>query len=106
MKDKIVILKELKDNLQKQYQNSVKEVILFGSQSRGTANVNSDFDVLIVLDHEYSGKDENMILNICYNIDLKYNIIIDAHLLSTKELSTIRGRQPIFKNALISGIYA
>ena len=82
------------------------KIILFGSYAKGTANENSDFDVLILLDKDYSGRDENNILDICYEIDLKYNIIIDAHLLSLKELSTIRGKQPIFTNAINSGIYA
>ena len=104
--DKVIILRDLKDNLIKKFQHSVKNVILFGSNAKGTANENSDFDVLILLDKDYSGRDENNILDICYKIDLKYNIIIDAHLLSLKELSTIRGKQPIFTNAINSGIYA
>ena len=43
---------------------------------------------------------KNTILDICYDIDLKYDIIIDAHLLSTQELESKRGKQPIFVNAL------
>ena len=104
--DRAIILRDLRDNLRKQYRDSVKDVILFGSQAKGIANENSDFDVLILLEKDYSGKDENNILDICYEIDLKYNIIIDAHLLSLKELATIRGKQPIFMNAINSGIYA
>lgn len=106
MVDKNTILKDLKDNLRNQYQDSIKNVILFGSQAKDTANENSDFDILILLDTDYSGKDENMIFDICYDIDLKYNIIIDAHLLSVRELTTKRGKQPIFVNAINSGIYA
>lgn len=104
--DKTVILRDLRDNLRKQYRDSVKAVISFGSQAKGIANENSDFDILILLDKDFSGQDENNILDICYEIDLKYNIIIDAHLLSLKELKSIRGKQPIFVNAINSGIYA
>lgn len=106
MIDNRVILRDLKDNLQNQYQDSIKNVILFGSQAKGNAHSDSDYDILILLDKDYSGKDENKILDICYEIDLKYNIIIDAHLLSLKELTLIRGKQPIFVNAINSGIYA
>jgi predicted nucleotidyltransferase len=106
MTDKIIILRDLKNCLRKLYNDSVREVILFGSQALNAANENSDFDVLILLDKDYSGKDENQILDICYEIDLKYNIIIDAHLLSVHELSTIRGKQTVFVNAINSGIYA
>ena len=106
MTNKIDIIRDLKENLQKQYHGSVKEVILFGSQVKDITNENSDFDVLILLDRDYSGKDENQIFDICFSINLKYNIFIDAHLLSIKELTTIRGKQPIFVNAINTGIYA
>lgn len=106
MPDKLVILKDLKDNLQKQYHDCLKNVILFGSQAKNFATENSDYDVLILHDKKYTSGDENDLLDICYDIDLKYNIIIDAHLLSIQKLSTLRARQPIFTIALKSGIYA
>jgi len=41
-----------------------------------------------------------------YNdIDLKYNILLDVHLISVRELNTIRGKQPVYINALKYGIY-
>jgi len=95
MINKIDVIRDLKENLQKQYHDSRKEVILFGSQVKDIANENSDFDVLILLDRNYSGKDENQIFDICFSINLKYNIFIDAHLLSIKKLTTIRGKQRI-----------
>lgn len=106
MTDKLIILKELKQHLQRYHNNGVKDVILFGSQAAGTAMNYSDFDILIVLENEYNYKDENNILDLCYEIDLKYNIIIDAHLISQMELKSLRGKQPIYINALNNGIYA
>lgn len=106
MVDKLTILRDLKNNLIEEYKDSVKNVILFGSQAKGTANEHSDYDILILLDKNYSGRDVNKILDICYQINLKYNIVIDAHLLSLKELKSIRGKQPIFRKAINSGLYA
>lgn len=106
MTDKRIILSDLKFKLEEQYSDSVKNVILFGSQANNQANEYSDYDVLILLNQDYNKNDENRILDICYDIDLKYNILIDAHLLSTNELNTKRGKQPIFVNALKNGIYA
>ncbi|MCK4663715.1 MAG: nucleotidyltransferase domain-containing protein [Bacteroidales bacterium] len=100
------ILIDLKSHLIKNYGNSVKDVILFGSQARGNSKEYSDYDILIVLEKDYSGKDENQILDLCYDIDLKYNILLDVHLLSSKEMKSIRGKQPVFVNAIKSGIYA
>ncbi|HYW94689.1 MAG TPA: nucleotidyltransferase domain-containing protein, partial [Bacteroidales bacterium] len=84
----------------------VKDVILFGSQARGDSDENSDYDILNVLDRNFSGEGENNILDLCYDIDLKYNIRLDVHILSTSELNSERGRQPLFKKAFKSGIYA
>jgi uncharacterized protein len=106
MTDKRLILIDLKRKLQELYSDSVKNVVLFGSQANNNSNEYSDYDVIILLNHDYNKNDENKILDICYEIDLKYNIIIDAHLLSTKEIETKRGKQPIFVNALKNGIYA
>jgi predicted nucleotidyltransferase len=106
MIDKRVILFDLKRKLEEQYSGSIKNVILFGSQACNMANEYSDYDVLILLNQDYDRNDENRILDICYDIDLKYNILIDAHLISTKELETKRGKQPIYINALKNGIYA
>jgi uncharacterized protein len=104
--DKKHIITELKIHLQDHYGKSIKEVILFGSQSRINAPLDSDYDVLILLDMKYSYKDENLILDLCYDIDLKNNILIDAHLINTEELISLRAKQPIYTNALKSGIYA
>ena len=101
-----IILSELKDHLIKNYGDSVKDVVLFGSRARGDSNKFSDYDVLIILRKDYSGKDENKILDLCYDIDLKHDILLDVHIISDKELKTIRGKQPIFTNAIKSGIYA
>ncbi len=101
-----IILSELKSHLIKNYGDSVKDVILFGSQARGDSKKFSDYDVLIILKNDYSGKDENKILDLCYDIDLKHDILLDVHIISDKELKTIRGKQPIFINAIKSGIYA
>lgn len=106
MSDNQIILASLKEHLIQNYGQSVVEVILFGSRTHGNPDKSSDYDVLIVLDHNYTGKDENKILDLCYDIDLKYDILLDVHLISKNEIDSVRGRQPIFINALKSGLYA
>jgi predicted nucleotidyltransferase len=106
MTDNREILTDLKNHLVSNYGKVIRDVILFGSHAHGDSKDYSDYDILIVLDKEYSAKDENKILDLCYDIDLKYNILLDVHLISKNEMTSIRGRQPIFINALKSGIYA
>lgn len=100
------ILKTLKKHLKSNYGNAIQEVILFGSQAKGKPVDTSDYDVLIVLDQGYTGEDENMILDLCYDIDLEYDILLDVHILSNEELHSLRGKQPIYANAIKHGIYA
>lgn len=106
MPENSIILKALKSHLTQRYKEAISDVILFGSRASGQNREFSDFDILILFNQDYTVEDENNILDLCYDIDLRYNIIIDAHLISKKELSSLRGKQPIFINALKSGIYA
>lgn len=106
MNDKIQILKELKKHLLANLGAGIVDIILFGSQLMSLEISDSDFDVLIILDKDYNWKDENRILDFCYDIDLKYNILIDAHIISKNELNSKRGKQPIFINAINTGVYA
>ncbi len=96
MVDNQKILSDLKEHLIQNYDGSINEIILFGSHTRGESTEDSDNDILIVLDNDYSAKDEFIILVLCYDINLKYNILIDAHLISKREIKSIRGKQPIF----------
>ena len=106
MADKLTIIRELKNTLQIGLNGSVRDIILFGSQASGKASEDSDYDILIVLNEDYDARTENKVYDLCYDIDLKYNIVIDAHLISTKELNTRRGKQPLFIKALQKGLYA
>ena len=106
MTDRLTILKDLKNSLQIGLDGSVQDIILFGSHATGQAAEGSDYDVLIVINKDYDAQVENKVYDMCYDIDLKYNIIIDAHLISIRELSTQRGKQPIFTRAIKTGLYA
>ncbi|MDD2716537.1 MAG: nucleotidyltransferase domain-containing protein [Candidatus Wallbacteria bacterium] len=101
--DKLFIIKELKKLLSDKFQD-LDQVILYGSQVNGKADDDSDYDVLIVLSDDFDWKRENEILDVCYEIDLKHDILIDARITSRRDLETIIGRQPFILNALDSGV--
>jgi len=104
--DKKLVLNDLNNLLRVRFGDDLRDVVLFGSQANGTAHKHSDYDFLIVLKEKADWKIEGEISDLCYEIDLKYDIITDIHILSEAELSTIRGRQPIFVDALANGLYA
>lgn len=98
------ILLDLKEKLVKRFGTDVHDVILFGSQlSGGTSN--SDYDILIILKSIPDWHVEREISDICYDIDLKYGIITDTHILGCKEIGLPRGRQPVFVNAISHGLH-
>ena len=106
MTEKTKIIKELKKHLQEKLGDYIQDVILFGSRTTGMAEQDSDYDILILVKTKPDWKLKTIISDYCYDIDLKYNIITDTHILSLAELDSLRGKQPIFQNAIQKGIYA
>lgn len=101
------LLQTLKTVLQQHFGNDIREVILFGSHATGTAHEDSDYDVLIVLNRDYDWRFRDQVINVVYDLELQYDILIDTFLISTHELRhTLRGSQPVFVNALKQGVYA
>jgi predicted nucleotidyltransferase len=101
----IQLIQKLKTKLQLEFGDKIKDVILFGSRSMGKAEDYSDYDVLIILNQKPDWNQKRKISEICYDIELQYNILIDSHLLCETELNTLRGKQPIFQRAIRKGIY-
>ena len=106
MDKKFVILQDLKKHLNRHLGNEVSSLILFGSQAKNSEHAGSDYDVLIIMKNRQNWKTKDKIIDLCYEIDLKHDIIIDPHILSEDEINTLRGRQPIFITAMQTGIRA
>ena len=93
--------------LRNHYGENIKDVILFGSQAKETANEFSDYDVLIILKNQYDWKYRKQINHTIFDLELKHEVLFDTHLLSEYELeNTLKGAEPIYQNALKQGIYA
>jgi len=60
------------------------EIILFGSRARGDYDSESDIDLLILIDKKKKITEEK-IINLCYEFELKYDIIIMPLIHSKKE---------------------
>lgn len=100
------LIVDLKYQLQSKFADNLVDVILFGSQITHRTLPDSDYDILIILKQKVDWKIEREISDICYEIDLKYEIITDTHIVSEPELSSLRGKQPIFVNAITNGLHA
>ena len=104
--EKIKILIDLKRSLFERFNEDLKDVVLFGSQLTDNHSKDSDYDILIIIKKRTNWKLEREISDICYDIDLKYGILTDTHVLSESELNSPRGKQPIFINAISNGYHA
>ena len=82
----------------------IDQILLFGSRANGTAREYSDYDILLVVKKSYDRRFEDEIHETCYDMNLKYDILIDVKIISREELHTLRGKQPFIQNALNVGI--
>jgi predicted nucleotidyltransferase len=105
METNIQVVKRLKDNLRNEFGENVMEVILFGSRSSEKAEDFSDYDVLIILKQDPDWIQKRKISEICYEIELQNEILIDSHILSLSEVGSLRGKQPVFQKAILEGIH-
>ena len=100
------LLCEIKTQIEYSARVGVSKVILFGSHAIGNADKESDYDILVILDNDYDWKLENRILDICFEIDLRYGIVSDIKVISSNELGQPRGHQAYIVNAIKNGISA
>lgn len=104
MSKKLIILQDLKNELTNYFGNDLVNIYLFGSQATNTENADSDYDILILIKTKKDWRTKDRVIDICYEIDLKHDILIDPHILAEEELTSIRGKQPVFINAMLNGI--
>lgn len=100
--DKILI--KIHNTLTGELGNVVEKIILFGSRVHESSDTYSDYDILIILNTEIDWQFEWKIYDLCFNISLENDILIDVKVISSSDLNTIRGRQPYILEALSTGI--
>lgn len=102
-----VILAAVKDKLLETFGDKIKDVILFGSQAWGVPHEDSDWDFVIVVQGEYDWDFKRAVGDTMCEIDVNYDIITQNLIISDWELEhSLRGKQPIFEDAIEKGIYA
>jgi uncharacterized protein len=100
-----IIFQNLSSLLRSNLQDNLIDLVLFGSQISGKSHQNSDYDILIILKQKADWETERRISDLCYEIDLKFNILIDSLIISEPELLSLRGKQPVIVNALTNGLH-
>lgn len=104
MKNKDVIARAVKRELQRLYGDRLAKVILFGSYARGNFREESDIDFLVVLNDEEIdiGKELRFMSRPIYQISFDNDIIISKHPTTLKRLQT--SQFPFYQNVRKEGI--
>ena len=97
-------MKELKKLLIRKYPNQIDRMILFGSRVENKENEFSDYDILLILNKTYNRNFEENVLDIAYDIILKYDILADLKFITNDELKTIKGALPFVQSAMNNGV--
>jgi len=95
------IAEELRKQIASKY--SLRQFRVFGSAARGDSRKGSDIDVWVCLS-ELNREIEENLFDIAYDLELKYDCLIDLIAVSEKDLKGQIGIAPIQKNILSEGI--
>lgn len=91
------IVHEFKRNvLEKQ---DIVEIKLFGSAARGDSSIDSDIDIMVLVP-ELNRRIEEELFDIAYNLELKYDCLIDIIVLP----QNVNPITPIYQNIKREGI--
>ena len=95
------IIECLNNKISKSF-NNFEGIYFYGSRAKGTYKQNSDFDLIILFKNNYSSENEYRLAGIIGEIEYKYDIFIDYHPMTKKELE----RNPFFYDEVVKkGLY-
>ncbi len=95
------IVNELKMMVSQKY--PLIEMRVFGSTARGNQSPDSDIDVFIHLP-VVSREMEEHLFDMAYDLELKYDCLIDVIVLSNEDLTDKHAKPLIYKNIVEEGI--
>lgn len=97
------ILEKFKKEIKQIYQEELTQLVLFGSQARGDAKVDSDIDILIVL--KKVNKDSpkyQKVINLISDLCLDYELLISCIYISESQFN--QEQSPLLINIHKEGI--
>jgi predicted nucleotidyltransferase len=96
------ILIEIKRTVTKKYPDA--KIILYGSRARGDFRMDSDWDLVILLNKEKITNDiEEAITDPLYDIEIDYGQVISPMVYSLKDWNNVYSVTPFFKNVMREG---
>lgn len=84
MNKKEEALKQFVNRVNEKYENSVEEIILYGSYARGDAGEDSDIDILVI-----GNVSLDELVDISFPLLLKYGVYISPHVMTEEHFSLL-----------------
>jgi uncharacterized protein len=96
-------LDRLKEVLRRDF--GLVKLVLYGSKARGDSDTESDIDVLVVLGREVDWRTKRAIYDVCFDIGLKYDVLIQPVVFSEAAYESPRFRvTPLLQNVAAEGV--
>lgn len=101
--DNSKLLREIKKRLHEKYGGRLKGIVLYGSEARGEATLDSDIDVLVLLDGPVSlWKELQTIIHALYPLSLSLGKPISPKPVEAESFESVKC--PLFDSAKREGI--
>lgn len=96
-------MNELKSKFSKLYKDRLEDMYLFGSQARGSSDVGSDIDVMVVLHGNVDPNEERIrTLEIVSDLSLEKDVVISC--LFAESQTYLNKKGPLYRNIRREGI--
>jgi predicted nucleotidyltransferase len=97
------ILEKVRSELKHLYNDNLVNIVLYGSYARNDYNENSDIDLLVILKKvESTGKEIDRIVDVIFDINLEYNVLISVVPISEVDYKMINS--PLLLNVRKEGV--
>ena len=83
---------------------TVNAIVLYGSVARGTADVDSDVDIALIINNPLSPADDDRLADFVVDMNLKYNKVFSVIDIAAAEYRKWREIIPFYKNVVKEGV--